>query len=57
MMFENELNSVLDSFNLEVAEALSIKLHSEEAEGYEITDREDFLWKKLTDEIMQHWNN
>lgn len=47
-MFKDKLEKMLQNFDLEKAEELSMELHHAEEKGIELTEQEDLLWGKLT---------
>lgn len=55
--FATELRFMLLHFNLEKAEALSVRIHEAEEQGYEISRKEDRLWIRLTEKIQSHYQS
>lgn len=55
--FEARLKKALDDFDPAAAEFLSVELHAAEAAGYEITDKEDKLWARLTKCVEMYRRN
>lgn len=52
MRFYKRLRELLENFNLDEAEKLTIEIHNAEAKGYETSRTEDRLWMDLTEKIL-----
>ena len=55
MKFLTRLLLLVDNFNLEKAEELSLEIHKAESEGYNLFKREDKYWLEITDQIQEHY--
>jgi len=56
MRFLTKLILLIDNFDLEKAEELSIEIHDAEASGYLLYRREDKYWLELTDMIQAEYS-
>ena len=53
VQFAIRLRNMLQNFELEEADKLSLEIHQVEEQGYELIALEEILWARLTERIEQ----